>query len=134
MIQERKPYGTVLVGAILVCVGLVLAVLSNPARFSLDPSADTQILLLVLSGFACTVFGLVLLLSAASATTKSMPPEMRSRANTGVGIGSVLQLAGLFLVGGAGLRALVGLLLLFVSVPGCHARCCWIAGHETDHV
>jgi hypothetical protein len=117
MSPQKKPYGTVVVGMVFVGVGLVLAVLSEPRRFSLDPKADTQILLLTVSGAACTIFGVVMLLTAAGSTTKSMPPEKKTKTNAGVGIGFVLQLVGLILFGNGAVGALVGLLLVLISVP-----------------
>jgi hypothetical protein len=46
-----------------------------------------------------------------------MPPQQRTKTNIGVGIGFVLQLAGFFLFGAGDSRALIGLLLILVSVP-----------------
>jgi len=104
-------------GVVLVCAGLLLAALSNPGRFSLDVTADRQIRLLVASGFACTIAGIGLLLKAVRHTTTSMPLQQKTKANTGVGIGFVLQLAGLFLSGAGQVGALIGLLLILASLP-----------------
>ena len=119
--KTRTKYWLVLTGAVagvvLVCAGLWLAALSHPGRFSLDVTADRQIYLLVASGFACTIAGIGLLLAAVRHTTTSMPPQQKTKANIGVGIGFVLQLAGLFLCMAGDQRALSGLLLIFASVP-----------------
>jgi len=117
----QKKYWLVLTaavaGVVIVCAGLSLAALSDPGRFSLDPRADTQIHLMAIAGFACTIAGIGLLLTAVSSTTKSMPAQMRTRTNLGVGIGFVLQLAGFFLCGAGQVRALLGLVLILASLP-----------------
>ena len=46
-----------------------------------------------------------------------MPQQQKTRANIGVGIGFVLQLAGLFLSVAGDFRALSGLLLILAGVP-----------------
>lgn len=121
MTTTQKKYWVVfavaVAGVVLVCVGLWLAALSNPYRFPLDVSADRQIHLLAVSGFACSIAGIGLLLMAVSSTTKSMPPQKRTKTNIGVGIGFVLQLAGLFLCRAGWDGALIGLPTILASVP-----------------
>ncbi len=121
MTTTHKTYWLVLAGAIVgvafVCVGLWLAALSNPRRFTLDVAADRQIGVLAFTGFACTVAGIGLFLKAASYTTKSMSRENRNKIAIGVGIGSALQLAGLFLSGTGQVAVQTGLLLVLAGVP-----------------
>ena len=119
-ITGKKEWGVLacaIAGVVFVCAGLWLATLSNPQRFSLDRSADRQIHLLSVSGLLCTIAGIVLLLTAGNHTTKSMPPQKRTNTNIGVGVGFVLQLAGLFLLTGEQGRGLIGLLLILTSLP-----------------
>jgi hypothetical protein len=69
----------------------------------------------MLAGLACTVAGIGLLLAAAGCSARSIPTEYRTRANLGVGIGLLLQLAGLYLADGA--PGMVGWLLIVISLP-----------------
>ena len=46
-----------------------------------------------------------------------MPPQKRTNTNIGVGVGFILQLGGLCLFTGGQGRALIGLLLIFASLP-----------------
>ena len=116
MLKSRNRYWMVSVSLVLICVGLVLAASSNPRRFSLSPSADRIIDLLMITGLACTASGIGLLLLAIRGTTRAMIPEKRSQANLGVGIGFALQLVGLFLLG-TDFAHMVGLPLILASVP-----------------
>lgn len=106
-----------LVGIAFVGTGLWLALLSNPNRFSLHIADDSNIHLLAISGFGCTIVGLGLFLAAARHTTKSMPKQLRMNANVGAGIGIVLQLAGLYMHDGSLVTGLSGLLLILASLP-----------------
>jgi len=58
-----------------------------------------------------------MLLMAVRSTTQSMPPQERRNANIGVGIGFVIQLAGLFLFRAGPDGALIGWPLILGSVP-----------------
>lgn len=86
-----------LVGLALVVTGLSFALLSNPKRFSINVADDQYIHIFATSGFACTLVGILLFLYAVRDTTTSMPAKLQNNANIGVGLGFVLQLAGLFL-------------------------------------
>ena len=106
--QGREPMNTTptnngrvvvacaLAGLALVGTGLVLAVLSNPKRFSINIADDRNIQLFALSGFVSTLVGILLFLYAVRNTTKSMPAQLQTKANIGVGLGFLLQLAGVF--------------------------------------
>jgi hypothetical protein len=93
---HRRIFALALVGLALIVTGLWLAALSNPIRFSLNVADDRSIQLFAISGFACTLAGVGLFLYAIRRTTTSMPAQLRTNANIGVGLGFVLQLAGLF--------------------------------------
>jgi len=86
-----------LIGLAFIGGGLWLAVLSNPQRFSMSVTDDRNIQLFAFSGFACTLAGIGLFLVAVRSSTTTMPEQLRKKANIGVGLGFVLQLAGLFL-------------------------------------
>ncbi len=100
MTTPPKNHGRVvaiaLMGLALVGTGLLLALLSNPKRFSINVTDDRYIQLFSLSGFAFTLVGIVLFLYALRGMTKTMPPRLQSNTNIGVGLGFVLQLAGFF--------------------------------------
>ncbi len=115
--QSRLVLTGAATGVVLVCVGLLLAAFSNPKRFSLDVTADRHIHLLGASGLACTVTGIGLMLTMVRHTTTLMPPQQRAKANIGVGVGFILQLAGLYLSVAVDSRAMVGLLLMLAGVP-----------------
>ena len=85
------------IGLAFIVGGLWLAMLSNPQRFSMSVADDRNIQRFAFSGFACTLAGIGLFLVAVRSTTTSMPEQLRIKANIGVGLGFVLQLAGLFL-------------------------------------
>ncbi len=105
------------VGLAFVGTGLLLAVLSNPKRFSLSVADDRNIQLFAISSFACTLAGIGLFLYAVRHTTKSMPAQLRTNANIGVGLGFVLQLAGFFLPEISSVPIEIGLALLLAGVP-----------------
>jgi uncharacterized membrane protein len=105
------------VGLALVGAGLWLAVLSNPTRFTMSVADDRKIQFFVLSGFACTLAGIVLFLYSVSHTTKSMPAHLQRNANIGVGLGFVLQLSGLFLPDISPLSVEIGLALMLAGFP-----------------
>jgi len=92
-------FAIALIGLAFIGGGLWLAVLSNPLRFSLSPKDDRNIQLFAFSGFACTLAGIGLFLVAVRNSTATMPEQLRKKVNIGVGLGFVLQLAGLFLAG-----------------------------------
>ena len=118
MTASQPKYWAVLTvavaGLVLICAGLLLASRSNPAKFSLDPKEDKYILLFAAAGFICTLAGIGLLHTAVGHTTKSIPTENRRKTNIGVGIGVVLQMAGLSLFG----AGLYGLLFVLARLPG----------------
>lgn len=105
------------IGLLLVCTGLTMAALSNPARFSSSVRNDKFIDLFAGSGFLCTIVGTGLFVTAARSTTKSMPPQNRTNANLGIGLGLVLQLSGLVLPGLLPLHHLSGVVLVLASLP-----------------
>lgn len=116
MMKSRGTYGLMAISLVLICIGLVLAASSNPRRFSLSPSNDRIIDLLAITGLACTVTGIGLLLWAVRGMTQSMLPEKKAKANLGVGIGFALQVVGFFLLpSDAG--PMIGLPLVLLSVP-----------------
>lgn len=106
-----------LVGLALVGGGLSLAVLSNPKRFSINVADDRYIQLFAISGFACTVIGILLFLYAVKDTTKSMPAKLQTNANMGIGLGFVLQFTGFFLPEIMQLPFEIGLALILAGVP-----------------
>ena len=106
-----------LLGLALVGAGLSLAVLSNPKRFSINVADDRYIQIFAISGFACTLVGILLFLYAVRDTTKTMPPKLQSNANIGVGLGFVLQLAGLFLPEIIQVRFEISLALILAGLP-----------------
>ena len=105
------------VGLALVGTGLSLAVLSNPRRFPINVEYDRYIHLFAISGFACTLIGILLFLYAVRNTTKSMPAHLQTNANIGVGLGFVLQLAGFFLPEIAQVRFEISLALILAGLP-----------------
>ena len=114
--KHSKNLAIALIGLLFIGTGLVLAAMSNPARFSLDVQNDNTIDLYVVSGFLCTVVGVGLFVTAARQTTQSMPAVHRAKANLGVGLGLVLQLAGLFLRFSLQIPRLVGPVLVVASL------------------
>jgi hypothetical protein len=84
------------VGLALVGTGLSLALVSNPRHFPINVVFDRYIHRFAISGFACTLVGILLFLYAVRDTTKSMPAHLQTNANIGVGLGFVLQLVGFF--------------------------------------
>ena len=119
MINRRTANSVAaMVGALLVALGLALAALSNPKRFSLDPRFDGHIHLFTAAGFACTLAGVGLLLPSVAHTTKRMSREHRTKTNFGVGVAIVFQLVAFSLWDQAQSPAgMIGLLLILVSVP-----------------
>ena len=121
MTTAPKNHGRVvafaLVGLALIGTGLSLAVLSNPKRFSINVEYDRYIQLFAISGFACTLVGILLFLYYVRDTTKSMPPHLQTNANIGVGLGFVLQLAGFFLPEIAQVRFEISLALILAGLP-----------------
>lgn len=121
MTTPLKNHGRVVVialmGLALIGTGLSLAVLSNPKRFSLNVADDRYIQLFALSGFACTLVGILLFLYAVRDTTKTMPPKLQSNANIGVGLGFVLQLAGFFVPEIMQVPYEVGLAFILAGLP-----------------
>lgn len=53
----KQNVASAVLGLVLTLLGLVLAILSNPARFSLDVADDRYIRLFAISGFVCTLAG-----------------------------------------------------------------------------
>lgn len=106
-----------LTGIVLVCVGLWLAVLSNPRRFSLNVAEDRQIHLLAGAAFLSTISGIVLLVAAVRHTTVEMSPQHRTTANRGVGLGFVLQLAAGLVAQTGHIDPLVSAVLFLGSLP-----------------
>ena len=121
MSAAPKSHGRVvasaLIGLTLGAGGLLLAALSNPKRFSINVAEDRYIQLFAISGFLCTAVGVFLFLYAVRDTTETMSPKLQSRVNTGIGLGFVLQLAGLFLPGIMQIRFEVSLALLLAGLP-----------------
>ena len=115
--KYRPVVAVALVGLGLAATGLWLAFLSNPKRFSLHPSEDRHIGILALAGFGCTLAGVGLFLGAVRRTTLPMPIRSRTNANLGVGIGFILQLAGVFVHEATRLPSSAGLALILVSLP-----------------
>ena len=95
----------------------MLAALSNPVRYSSSVQNDKYIDLFAGGGFLCTIVGTGLFVTAARSTTKSMPPQYRTKANLGIGLGLVLQLAGFVLPGLLQLHPLSGMVLVLASLP-----------------
>jgi hypothetical protein len=106
-----------LIGLALVGGGMSLAVLSNPKRFSIDVADDRYIQLFAISGFACTLIGILLFLYAVRDTTKFMPAKLQTNANVGVGLGFVLQLTGFFLPEIMQVPFEAGLVLILAGLP-----------------
>ena len=106
-----------LIGLTLVTGGLLLAALSNPKRFSLNVANDRYIQVFAISGFACTLTGILLFLYAVRDMTKSLPAKHRTNANVGVGLGFVLQLAGFFLPEVMQVPFETGLALIMAGFP-----------------
>jgi hypothetical protein len=115
--KYSKNFAIALIGLLFIGTGLVLAAISNPARFSLDVQNDNTIDLYAVSGLLCTVVGVGLFVTAARQTTQSMPAVHRTKANLGVGFGLVLQLAGLFLPFSLEIPGLAGPVLVVASLP-----------------
>ncbi|TWU30392.1 hypothetical protein Pla144_11780 [Bythopirellula polymerisocia] len=99
-------------GLALAVLGLVLAILSNPARFSINVADDRNIQLFALTGFVCTLVGSLLFLFSVRNTTSSMPWQLQKNANVGVGLGFVLQIAGFFFPEFNGFPLEIGLALI----------------------
>ena len=68
-----------------------------PERYPLHVVDDHYISLFAISGFACTLVGVLLFLYAIRNTTESMSGHLQTNVNIGVGLGFVLQLSGFFL-------------------------------------
>ena len=115
--KQRLGIAGALLALVLIATGLTLAVFSNPRRFSLNVADDRYIQLFALSGFACTLVGIFLFLYAVRNSTQHMPAKMRANANIGVGFGSVLQLAGMFLPEVAQVPNDIGLACVLASIP-----------------
>lgn len=105
------------VGLALVGVGLWLAVLSDPKRFSISVADDRSILFFSLSGVLCTLAGIGLFLYAVRHTTQSMPAQLQRNANIGVALGFVFQLFGLFLPDILHVPSEIGLALMLLGFP-----------------
>ena len=121
MPATSKSHGRVvasaLIGLALVAGGLSLAALSNPRRFSINVAEDRYIQVFAISGFLCTVVGILLFLYAIRDTTKTMSVQLQSKVNTGLGLGLVLQLVGLFLPAIMHVRFEAGLALVLAGLP-----------------
>ena len=94
MAKKQNSNWMAIVGLVLLVVGLVSSGFSSPPSDLYDHDGERQSTLLVFVGLTGTIVGLVLLMVVARKTTKSMAPEYKTRANIGVGIGIILQLAG----------------------------------------
>lgn len=105
-----------MLGLVFVLVGLVLAVLSNPARFSIKVQEDQYIRLLAVSGFFCTLAGSLLFLYSVRSTTKSMPEDLERKANFGVGLGFALHFLGFFLPEIAGVTVEMGIAIVLLGL------------------
>ncbi len=115
--QRRVAVIMSVAGLVMIFVGLALAALSNPGRFSLDPRLDRQIHLLAVSGVTCTAVGIGLFFGGVSHSTRSMPWRYRNRTNVGVGIGFALQLAGLVHLQAGPHRHTTAFILLLAGLP-----------------
>ena len=115
--NHQRVVACAFVGLALVATGLSLAVLSNPRRFPINVEYDRYIHLFALSGFACTFVGIILFLYAIRNTTKDMPALLQTNANIGVGLGFVLQLAGIFLPEIAQVSFDTSLALILAGIP-----------------
>lgn len=87
--------GEATIGILCCVMGLGLASLSDPRRYSLSASDDQYIYGYLLAGLVLTLAGVGLFLYAVKGTTAQMTPELRKQVNTGIGIGYALQCAGL---------------------------------------
>lgn len=121
MKNTAKKYGKTIVLAIislvLVVVGLLLAGLSNPKRFSLQVSDDRFIQAFAISGLVSTLTGVLLFLYVLKDTTASMSPDRQSRSNLGIGIGFLLQLAGFYLPSIMEIPREIGVALILAAIP-----------------
>lgn len=104
-------------GLALVCAGLWLAALSNPARFDGNVRNDKFIDLFAGSGLVCTIAGMGIFLFAVKHMPLSMTPEKRQKTNTAVGMGFVFQLAGLTMIASWPGQVAMGWLLVLASLP-----------------
>lgn len=118
--SHKQNVAWAILGLGLALVGLILAALSDPARFSIDVADDRYIHLFAVSGFGCTLIGTFLFLFSVRNATSSMSPQLQRNANIGVGLGFVLQLVGFFLpefngdLLGIGLAIIIAGLAIFV--------------------
>lgn len=115
--NHLRAIALALIGLALAGGGMSLAVFSNPKRFSIDVADDRYIQLFAISGFACTLIGILLFLYAVRDSTKSMPAKLQTNANAGVGLGFVLQLAGFFLPEIMQVPIATGLALILAGLP-----------------
>ncbi len=123
MAKKPNKNWMAIVGLVLLVVGLVSSAFSEPPSDLYDHEGESRSTLLVFVGLTGTIVGLVLLMVVARKTTKSMAPEYKTRANIGVGIGIILQLAGFLAfragVGGPQVVPLLFLLSVPVLAWGC---------------
>lgn len=123
MAKSRLSYRWTLAGALaaiaLIVVGLSCAALSNPRRFPPDAVFDRQIDLLAASGFICTLVGTALLVWVVRATTSSMSLKHRQQTNAGLGLGGIMQFAGLLLPLAGTISPSIGAMLVIASLPLC---------------
>ncbi len=115
--QHWKATSVAVLGLVLACTGLTLAALSNPSRFSSNVRNDKYIDLLAGGGLACTLVGTGLFVLAVNRTTASMTRRDKARANLGIGLGAVFQLAGVLLTGPMQWHDLSGLVVILASLP-----------------
>ncbi len=87
-----------LIGLVLAGIGLMLAMLSNPARFSDNVQNDRIIDAYAGGGFLCAVLGVGVFLLAVSRMRTSLSPEKRRQTNAAIGMGLVFQLAGIVMI------------------------------------
>lgn len=113
----RRLMAQVVVGLVLISIGLWMAAMSDPKGFGLEPAADRPVEWLAGGGLLCAAVGVLFWLAAVRQTTRSMPPALVHRTNVGVGGGMALQMIGFFLAGATDEQALMGGLLVVMSVP-----------------
>ncbi len=76
-----------------ICLGLYLAIHSNPRQFPISPESDWKIDFLVLAALVCTLIGIVTFAFAVRRMSQVIPLRNVRDANLGVGLGITVQLA-----------------------------------------
>ena len=79
------------IGLALITVGLTLAYLSNPSRFSINVRDDSRIVWLFAAGVLVTSVGLTAFVAAINQTAVTIAPNARRDINLGIGGGITFQ-------------------------------------------